>query len=73
MVSVPWAQEKRSQFKPSSWYMCSVPPVAVMNRGWLSYFTVGCGVKTSERSGGRSGVLRPPRWHGAQAGSQFPP
>lgn len=41
MVSVPWAQEKRSQFRPSSWYMCSVPPVAVTKSGCSSYLMVG--------------------------------
>lgn len=43
MVSVPCAQEKRSQFRPSSWYGCSVPPVESMYHGCLSNLTVGCG------------------------------
>lgn len=42
MVSVPWAQEKRSQLRPSSWYGCSVPPVESMYHGCLSNLTVGC-------------------------------
>lgn len=42
MVSVPWAQEKRSQLRPSSWYGCSVPPVELMYHGCLSNLTVGC-------------------------------
>ena len=41
MVSVPWAQENRSQFRPSSWYRCSVPPVDVTKSGCSSYFIVG--------------------------------
>lgn len=41
MVSVPWAQEKRSQLRPSSWYGCSVPPVESMYQGCLSNLTVG--------------------------------
>lgn len=42
MVSVPCAQEKRSQLRPSSWYGCSVPPVESMYHGCLSNLTVGC-------------------------------
>jgi hypothetical protein len=38
---VPWAQEKRSQLRPSSWYGCSVPPVESMYQGCLSNLTVG--------------------------------
>lgn len=48
MVSVPWAQEKRSQFRPSSWYMCSVPPVAVTKSGCSSYFMVGWNVEKNK-------------------------
>lgn len=48
MVSVPWAQEKRSQLRPSSWYGCSVPPVASMYHGCLSNLMVGCGGRGRE-------------------------
>lgn len=63
MVSVPWAQEKRSQLRPSSWYGCSVPPVESMYHGCLSNLTVGYG----EAEGQTPCILGPP-----STGTQFP-
>lgn len=67
MVSVLWAQENRSQLRPSSWYMCRVPPVAVMKRGWLSYFTVGC---NDRKAPGRELKPKSPGVHGPRCSGE---
>jgi len=38
MVFVPWDQENRSQFSPSSWYGCSLPPLIAKYSGCSSSF-----------------------------------
>lgn len=63
MVSVPWAQEKRSQLRPSSWYGCSVPPVESMYHGCLSNLTVGCGEAEGQTPCILGHQSPPSHWH----------